>query len=205
MTNQIYFVYILRVKKKFPTFETRRKLCPLFLRDTGASETRACVKITPREKGEHAAQGERKMRDYRQTPSFWTYALLSQRRTLIGSSMEICQHLSKRASSSRETAERKKLVSGVSFTCNKLNIPRNLPMTRAMIAQWEKETHWMRSIELKGYTNFTLQNRSTLNRERSQAWALSVVPHFSVSAPLLAFLAGVIFTRARISLALLSL
>ena len=70
MTNQIYFVYILRVKKKFPTFETRRKLCPLFLRDSGASETRACVKITPREKGEHAAQGERKMRDYRQTPSF---------------------------------------------------------------------------------------------------------------------------------------
>ena len=70
MTNQIYFVYILRVKKKFPTFETRTKLCPLFLRDSGASETRACVKITPREKGEHAAQGERKMRDYRQTPSF---------------------------------------------------------------------------------------------------------------------------------------
>ena len=63
----------------------------------------------------------------------------------------------------------------------------------------------MRSIELKGYTNFTLQNRSVLNREQSQAWALSVVPHFSLSAPLLAFLAGVIFTRARISLALLSL
>ena len=36
-------------------------------------------------------QGERKMRDYRQSPSFWTYALLSQRKTLIGSSMEICQ------------------------------------------------------------------------------------------------------------------
>ena len=35
------------------------------------------------------------MRDYRQTPSFWTYALLSQRKTLIASSMEICQHLSK--------------------------------------------------------------------------------------------------------------
>ena len=42
-------------------------------------------------------RGERKMRDYRQSksPSFWTYALLSQRKTLIGSSMEICQHLSK--------------------------------------------------------------------------------------------------------------
>ena len=35
------------------------------------------------------------MRDYRQNPSFWTNALLSQRKTLIGSSMEICQHLSK--------------------------------------------------------------------------------------------------------------
>ena len=69
-------------------------------------------------------QGERKMRDYRKSPSFCTYALLSQRKILIGSSMEICQHFSKRASSSRETAERKKLVSGVSFTCNKLDIPR---------------------------------------------------------------------------------
>ena len=48
----------------------------------------------------HARKGdtrraERKMRDYRQSPSFWTNALLSQRKTLIGSSMEICQHLSK--------------------------------------------------------------------------------------------------------------
>ena len=40
-------------------------------------------------------RGERKMRDYRQSPSFWTNALLSQRKTLIGSSMAICQHLSK--------------------------------------------------------------------------------------------------------------
>ena len=40
-------------------------------------------------------RGERKMRDYRQSPSFWTNELLSQRETLIGSSMEICQHLSK--------------------------------------------------------------------------------------------------------------
>ena len=39
-------------------------------------------------------RGERKMRDYRQSPSFWTNALLSQRKTPIGSSMEICQHLS---------------------------------------------------------------------------------------------------------------
>ena len=63
----------------------------------------------------------------------------------------------------------------------------------------------MHLIDLKGNTNFTLQNRSALNRERSQTWALSVVPHFSLSAPRLAFLTGVIFTRARISLALLSL
>ena len=59
MTNQIYFVFILRVKKKFPTFETRSKLCPLFLRDSRASETRACVKITPREKRRHAAGREK--------------------------------------------------------------------------------------------------------------------------------------------------
>ena len=62
--------------------------------------------IVKRAKREHAwkspharkgdtRQGERKMRDYRQSPSFWTNALLSQRKTLIGSSMEICQHLSK--------------------------------------------------------------------------------------------------------------
>ena len=36
-----------------------------------------------------------KIRDYRQSTTFWTNALLSQRKTLIGSSMEICQHLSK--------------------------------------------------------------------------------------------------------------
>ena len=35
------------------------------------------------------------MRDYKQSPSFGTNALLSQRKTLIGSSMEICQHPSK--------------------------------------------------------------------------------------------------------------
>ena len=40
-------------------------------------------------------RGDRKMRDYRLSPSFWTNALFPQRKTLIGSSMEICQHLSK--------------------------------------------------------------------------------------------------------------
>ena len=34
-------------------------------------------------------------RSLRQSPSFWTNALLSERKTLIGSSMELCQHLSK--------------------------------------------------------------------------------------------------------------
>ena len=40
-----------------------------FLRDSRASETRTSVKITPREQGE-TRRGERKMRDYRQSPSF---------------------------------------------------------------------------------------------------------------------------------------
>ena len=59
MTNQIYFVYMLRIKKKFATLEMRRKLCPFFLRDSGANETRVRVKIIPREKGEHAAGREK--------------------------------------------------------------------------------------------------------------------------------------------------
>ena len=32
-------------------------------------------------------------------------------------------------------------------------------MTRAMAAQWEKESHWMR---FKSYTNFTLLNHSAM-------------------------------------------
>ena len=51
-------------------------------------------------KSPHARKARRggeggKLRDYKQSPSFWTYASLSQRKILIGSSMEICQHLSK--------------------------------------------------------------------------------------------------------------
>ena len=60
---------MLRIKKKFATLEKRRKLCPFFHRESEASETRARVKITPRDEGEHAA-GREKMRDYRQSPSF---------------------------------------------------------------------------------------------------------------------------------------
>ena len=67
---------------------------PFFLRESRASKTQARVKITSLEKGE-TQRGERKMGDYKQGPGLWTYALLSQRKTLIGFSIEICQHLSK--------------------------------------------------------------------------------------------------------------
>ena len=50
-------------------------------------------------------------------------------------------------------------------------------------------------IDFKGYTNFTLQNQSAVN---VKAWALSAVPHFSLSLPRLAFLAwGDFRTRSR--------
>ena len=50
--------------------EGRLRVVPIFLRDSRASETRARVKITPREKRRLAAGIQRKMRDYRQSPSF---------------------------------------------------------------------------------------------------------------------------------------
>ena len=84
------------------------------------------------------------------------FALLSQRVTVIGSSMAICQKLSK--------------------MCQLL-----------MTAQWEKESHRMPLIDLKDDKNFTLQNQ-WVGREESKAWALSVVPNFSLSRPRLAFL-----------------
>ena len=87
------------------------------------------------------------------------FALRSQCiiRTVIGSSMTICQQLSKM---------------------------RQLLMR----AQWEKESHWMHLIDLKDDKNFTLQNQ-WVGREESKAWALSVVPNFSLNSPLrLAFL-----------------
>ena len=68
-------------------------------------------------------------------------------------------------------------------------------MTRAMTAQGEKESHWMRLIDLEGDTNFTPKS---VGREGSKAWALSVVPHFSLSPPRLAFLAwGDFHARSR--------
>ena len=45
------------------------KRSPFFLRDSGGNETPVRVKITPREMGE-TRRRERKMRDYRQSPSF---------------------------------------------------------------------------------------------------------------------------------------
>ena len=73
----------------------RLQVVPFFLRDRWARETRARVKTTPREKGE-TRRGVRKIRDCRQSPSFWTliYVALTTQNS-GGSSVAICQHLSK--------------------------------------------------------------------------------------------------------------
>ena len=107
---------------------------PFFLRDSRASETRARVKITPREKRRHAA-GREKNEGLQTKPKLFTLLL--------------------------------------------------------------KESHWMRFIDLKGDTNFTLQNQH-VGRERSKASTLSEVPHFSLSPPRLEFLAwGDFHARSR--------
>ena len=59
----------------------------------------------------------------------------------------------------------------------------------------------MRLINLEGDTNFTLQTQS----EGSKAWALSVVPHFSLYRCVSPFSRGEIFKRTRVSFALVSL
>ena len=61
-----------------------------------------------------------------------------------------------------------------SFDCNKY--PHSLPMTRAMTAQWRKESHWIG----RGYE---LHTPKSVGCEGSKAWALSVVPHFCLSPP----------------------
>ena len=66
---------------------------------------------------------------------------------------------------------------------SKMSKMRQLLMT----AQWEKEYHWMHLIDLKDDKSFTLKTRS-VGREESKAWALSVVPHFSLSPWCLTFL-----------------
>ena len=47
-----------------------------------------------------------------------------------------------------------------------INIPRSLLMTKVITAEWEKESRWIRSMYLKGYTNFTLQNQSTVKGQK---------------------------------------
>ena len=47
-----------------------------------------------------------------------------------------------------------------------INIPRSLLMTKVITAEWEKESRWMRLMYLKSYTNFTLQNQSTVKGQK---------------------------------------
>ena len=54
-------------------------------------------------------------------------------------------------------------------------------------------------IDLEG--GYELHTPKSVSREESKAWALSVLPHFSLSPP--PFLRRVIFTRTHVSLALL--
>ena len=39
-------------------------------------------------------------------------------------------------------------------------------MTKAMTAQCEKESHWMRLIDFEGDTNLTLQNQSAVKGQK---------------------------------------
>ena len=56
-------------------------------------------------------------------------------------------------------------------------------------------------IDLEG--GYELHMPKLVSREESKAWALSVLPHFSLCPP--PFLRGVIFMCTHVSLALLSL
>ena len=75
--------------------QTRLRVVPHFSSGLVERAKRERAWKSPHARKGDTRRGERKMRDYRQSPSFWTNALLSQHKTLIGSSMEICQHLSK--------------------------------------------------------------------------------------------------------------
>ena len=66
-----------------------------------------------------------------------------------------------------------------------------------------KESHWMRFIDLKGDTNFTLQNQSAVRGQKLRFCLKSLI--FLSPRRVSNFSRGVIFTRARVSLALLSL
>ena len=82
-------------RDKFGKERSRLRVVPHFPSGIVERAERKRAWKSPHARKDDTRQGERKMRDYRQSPSFWTNALLSQRKTLIGSSMEICQHLSK--------------------------------------------------------------------------------------------------------------
>ena len=60
---------------------------------------------------------------------------------------------------------RRKLVPGF-FLLLTINVHSRLQMTRAMTAQGEKESHWMRLIDLEGDMNFTLQNKSAVKGQK---------------------------------------
>ena len=79
----------------------------------------------------------------------------------------------------------------------------SLQMTRAMTAQGEKESHWMRLIDLEGDTNFTLQNQSAVKGQKLGLCLQSLI--FLSPRHVSPFSRGVIFTRALVSLAQLSL
>ena len=95
----------------------------------------------------------------------------------------------------------RKLVSGFSFACNKYPL--------LFTDDKSNDSSMREGIQLdalnwfgRGYELHTLKS---VGREGSKAWALSVVPHFSLSPPRHLFFDGLIFMRARLLLALLSL
>lgn len=54
----------------------------------------------------------------------------------------------------------------LSFLLLAINIPRSLLVTKVITAEWKKESCWMRLMYLKGDTNFTLQNQSTVKGQK---------------------------------------
>ena len=167
--------------------------------------------------------GERKMRDYRQSPSFWTNALLSQRKTLIGSSMEICQHLSKTRQPlstldiititeqitrvALVEATKKKanpatdevrvenrnhgLFSAWSQSENNRTVARLLSLFKSYHQGRDYASSMREGIPLDALIwfgrGYELHTPKSVGHEGSKAWALSVVPHFSLSPPRVAF------------------
>ena len=175
---------MLRIKKKFPTLETRRKLCPFFLRDSGASETRARVKITPREKGETRRREREKWgtRDKAQAFKLMRCSHNAQLwLALPWKSVNISQYVP--ALHAKQPT--RKLVSGFSFTCNK-HPPQSINDKSNDSSMREGNPldalNWFERL-------YELHTPKSVGRERSKAWALSVVPHFSLSPPRLVFLA----------------